>query len=94
MIKKSPHRYRRTNIHVAIILIILTALAVVGNISCTPQHGCYATRKMAGYSHCPTLNEAKNDSCLYYLKNKETQLVIITNEKTNIICSYYDKPNK
>jgi hypothetical protein len=49
MKKITPHRTRRTNIHVAIVLIILTALVMVANMSCTPQRGCYSTRGMAGY---------------------------------------------
>jgi hypothetical protein len=50
MKKQTPHRTRRTNIHVAIILIILTALVMVANMSCTPQrNGCRAVRGMSGY---------------------------------------------
>jgi hypothetical protein len=52
MKKQTPHRSRRTNIHVAIILIILTALLMAANMSCTPQRGgCYGTRGMSGYGH-------------------------------------------
>jgi hypothetical protein len=50
MKKQTPHRSRRTNIHVAIILIILTALVMAANMSCTTQrYGCRAVRGMAGY---------------------------------------------
>jgi hypothetical protein len=50
MKRTSAHRTHRTNIHVAIILIILTALVMVANISCIPQrNGCRAVRGMSGY---------------------------------------------
>lgn len=73
---KTPHYYRRQNIHGYFLIIALVAGLVMAFSSCTPKHGCYGTRGMSGYG---------------WLKNVETGRVSILAPDGSIVYTYWDK---
>jgi hypothetical protein len=69
----TPHNHRRQTIHIWLVGLIITIAILAA--SCRPQKGCYGTRGMSGYSHCPSIQELRKDKKTAYLYCINTGIV-------------------
>jgi hypothetical protein len=89
--KYSPHQNRVTSIK-TILLVLIGIMVLIWLYSCSPQRsGCYGTRGMSGYSHCPTYNELKSnkyDGCYAWIYCPTTSLMQVTDMNGKLVCRY------
>lgn len=80
---RTPHRTRRTNIHIAILLIALLGILLAANMGCSPKFGCPKTQHIIGVSKLSSNKYGGN-----WVYCKETGKVCVFNPDGKLI-GYY-----
>jgi len=68
-----PHRQRRLAVHSYFIILFGAIAFMIFIMSCSPKHGCYATKGMRGYG---------------WIKCKETGIVSVLRPDGSVECTY------
>ena len=91
--KSNPHRTRRTNIHLAFLLIALLGILLAANMGCSPKYGCPKTQHIIGVSKISSnkikrLIDKYNGRWMYCV---ETGKVCVFNPEGKLIGYYHEK---